>query len=75
MFQRLLLKKMLDKQLSHVPEEQREKFISMIEENPQFFQAIALRAQEYEKQGMDRMQAVAKALEEKKEEAERIFKK
>ncbi len=66
---------MLDKQMAHVPEQQREQFIAMIEENPQFFQDIALQAQAYEKQGMDRMQAVAKALEEKKDEAERIFKK
>ena len=66
---------MLDKHMAHVSQEQREQFIAMIEQHPEFFQDIAHMAQAYEQQGMDRMQAVAKALEEKKDEAERIFKK
>lgn len=73
MFQKFFAKKVLEKQLAGVPEEQKEKFISLMEKHPEFFQELALKAQEYEKEGMDRMQAVSKALEEKKEEAQRIF--
>ena len=45
MLKRLLLKKMLGKQLAEMPEEEQEKMLSMIEKNPELFQKMALEIQ------------------------------
>jgi hypothetical protein len=61
-----LMKAMLKKQMAHLPKEQQDFFINLIEKNPDFFTKIAKEAQEKIKGGMsqqDAMQAVMKAHE------------
>lgn len=57
MLKRLLLKKMLKKQLDGVPEEEQEKMFSMIEKNPELFQKMSIEIQEKIKEGKDQMTA------------------
>lgn len=57
MLKRLLLKKMLGKQLAGMPEEEQEKMLSMIEKNPELFQKMALEIQGKIKGGKDQMTA------------------
>jgi hypothetical protein len=62
-----LLKALMKKQLAHVPKEQQDFLINLIEKNPEFFMKIAQEAQEKIKGGMpqqDAMMAVMKAHEE-----------
>ncbi|MES2224056.1 MAG: hypothetical protein V4469_03960 [Patescibacteria group bacterium] len=64
MFKDFIMRKMLDRQLKDVPEDQKEKIMKLITEKPELFQKIALEAQEKMKQGksqMDAMMEVAKA--------------
>ncbi|MCI5108446.1 MAG: hypothetical protein MRY49_01200 [Candidatus Pacebacteria bacterium] len=51
------MKKMLDKQLKGVPEDQKEKIITAISKNPQLFQKIGKEVQEEMKAGKDQMQS------------------
>ncbi|MCH7597502.1 hypothetical protein IID27_00460 [Patescibacteria group bacterium] len=57
MLKRLLLKKMLGKQLAGMPEEEQEKMLSMIEKNPELFQKMAFEIQGKIKGGKDQMTA------------------
>lgn len=62
-----IMKAMLKKQMGHLPQEQQDFFLNLIEKNPDFFMKIAQEAQEKIKGGMpqhDAMQAVMKAHEE-----------
>lgn len=58
MVKEFFLRKMLEKQLSQVPADQREKLIAMVTKNPELFQKIAAEAQEKMKSGMDQMAAM-----------------
>lgn len=58
MIKEFFLRKMLEKQLSNVPADQREKLIAMVTKNPELFQKIAQEAQEKMKSGMDQMSAM-----------------
>lgn len=72
MFKDFLLRKMLKSQLKGVPEDQQEKMITMIKENPQLFQKIATEVQTRIKSGKDQMTAVKEVLEIYKDELGKI---
>jgi gas vesicle protein len=73
MFKNFILRKLLDKQLKDVPEEQKEKIMKLIEEKPELFQMIAMKAQEKMKQGKSQMDAVMEVVKENESELKGIL--
>lgn len=63
-----LMKKILASKLKGVPQADQDKLFSMIENNPDFFQKIALEVQEEMKKGKDQMEATMEVA--KRHEAE-----
>lgn len=57
MLKKMLMKKMLKKQMAGVPEAEQEKMMGMIEKNPDLFQKIAMEIQAEMKNGKDQMAA------------------
>ena len=73
MLKRLLLKKMLGKQLAGMPEEEQEKMLSMIEKNPELFQKMALEIQGKIKEGRDQMSATLEVSQKYQSELKRVM--
>ena len=70
-----LTKKMLEKQLKHMPEGQRKMFMRMFEENPELFEKIAKEVKEKKKGGQDEMLAVASVMRKYQPEMQALIKK
>ena len=68
-----LTRKMLDKQLKHLPKDQRELFIRMFEENPELFEKIAKEIKEKKKSGQDEMLAAAAVMRKYQSEMQQIM--
>ena len=68
------MKALLKKQLKGVPEADIDKFLAMVEKNPDFFKQVAVEAQEKMKAGMGQQEAVMAVLQGKKEEFQKIVK-
>jgi len=69
-FMRALLKK----QMKGVPDAEIDKFIAMVEKNPDFFKQVAVEAQEKMKSGMGQQEAVMAVLQNKQAELQKIIK-
>lgn len=70
-----LTKKMMERQLKNMPEEQRKLFIRMFEENPDLFEKIAKEVQEKKKSGQDEMLAAASVMRKYQSEIQGLLKK
>lgn len=57
MIKDFLMRKMLERQMKNVPKEEQEKMISMITQNPELFQKIAMEVKMKTDSGMDQMKA------------------
>lgn len=75
MLKEFFVKKMLEKQLSQIPAEERDKILAAIEENPEIFSKIGGVLQEKMKQGKDQMTAAMEVANEFKEELSKIMTK
>lgn len=73
MFKNFILRKLLDKQLKDVPEEQKEKIMKLIEEKPELFQMIATKAKAKMDQGKSQMDAVMEVVKEHQDELKGIL--
>jgi len=73
MFKNFLMKKMLKKQMAGVPEDQQEKIIKVVSENPELFQKIALEAQEKMKTGKDQMTAMMEVMQAHQDELKGVM--
>ena len=62
MLKNLLLKKMMKSQLKGVPEDQQEKILKVVTENPELFQKIALEIQAEMKNGKEQMTATMEVM-------------
>ena len=69
-FMRALLKK----QMKGVPDADIDKFLDMVEKNPDFFKQVAVEAQEKMKDGMGQQEAVMAVLQNKQAELQKIVK-
>ena len=74
MFKDFFLKKMLDSQLKNVPEEQRQKVIEMISQNPDFFNKIAEEVKKEVDAGKNQMSATMEVVQRHKSELEGLLK-
>jgi len=70
MFQQLLLKKMLEKQLGTLPNEDRERFIKLVTDNPELVQKMAVKMQDKIKNGKNQISAARDVFSEYKNEIE-----
>jgi hypothetical protein len=63
-----LLKKTLEAKLKDVPKEEQEKLLKIVQDNPEFFQKVALEIQERVKAGQDQMSAAMDVMQKHKDE-------
>jgi hypothetical protein len=63
-----LLRKTLEAKLKDVPKEEQEKMVKLVQDNPEFFQKVALEIQEKVKAGQDQMSAAMEVMEKYKGE-------
>lgn len=75
MFQNFLLKKMMEKQLSNVPADQREKILKAVTENPEFFEKIAQEIKAKMDAGQDQMAAAMSVMSQHQSELSQLLKK
>lgn len=68
----MVFRKMLQSKMKDVPEEQREQFFKMFEENPELFQKIAEEVQEEIKKGKDQMSATMEVIQRHQSELQKI---
>lgn len=73
MIKEIFLKKIIEKQLSNLPEEQRDKILKAIEENPEFFGKISKEIQEEIGKGKDQFSCVIEIMNKYKNEIKNIL--
>ena len=67
------MRAMLKKQMKDVPEADIEKFIAMVEKNPDFFKQVAVEAQAKIAGGMGQQEAVMAVLQDKQMELAQVM--
>ena len=70
-----VVRKMLERQMKHLPENQRNLFIKMFEENPKLFEKIAKEVKQKKKEGQDEMLAAAAVMRKYQSEMQSIMAK
>lgn len=73
MIKEFFMKQMLKAKLKHLPKEQQDKIISVIEKNPEFFENIAKKIDARVKQGKDQMAATMEVMREHQAELQKIM--
>ena len=72
-YMNFFMRALLKKQMKGVPEADIEKFIDMVEENPDFFKQVAEEAQIKMKAGMGQQEAVMAVLQSKQNELAKVM--
>ena len=67
-----LLRKMLESKMKDIPKEQRDKFIEVVEKNPDFFQKIAEEVQVEMENGKDQTTATMEVIQRYQSELQNI---
>ena len=73
MFKEFLMKKMIKSKMKDVPEEEQEKMMKLVMENPELFQKIGLEIQEKIKGGKDQMAATMEVMQSHQDELKKIL--
>ena len=73
MFKELLMKKLIQSKLGHIPQEEQDRIIGLVTKNPELFQKIALEIKTKVDSGMDQMKATMSVMEAHKEEMKKIM--
>lgn len=73
MIKDFLMKKMLKAKMKDVPEEEQEKMIKLVTENPDLFQKIALEIQTKTKEGKDQMAATMEVMKKYESELRQVM--
>lgn len=68
-----LARKMLERQMKNLPKEQQELMISVITENPEFFEGIAKEIKQKTKEGKSEMTATMEVMRKHQSELQRIM--
>ncbi len=74
MLKEYFLKKMLERNLSQVPQSERDRLVGMISQNPDFFAKLASSIQSKMTAGKEQMSAVREVMEENRAELSQLFK-
>jgi ribosomal protein L14E/L6E/L27E len=72
-FKNLMMKQMVKSQMKGVPQEQQDKIISAMEKNPQFFEDIAKKIEQKQKEGKDQMSAAMEVMRENQDELRKLM--
>lgn len=72
-FKNMMMKQMMKSQMKGIPEDQQEKIISMIENNPQFFEDIAKKIEQKIKEGKDQTSAAMEVMRENQAELRKMM--
>ena len=70
-----ITRKLIERQMKHLPEAQRELVIKMVEENPALFEEIAREVEEKKKQGQDEMLAAATVMKKYQPDMQKLMQK
>ena len=73
MFGGFLLKKMMERQLKHVPAAEQEKMIKLVSEHPELFTKIAQEVQDKMKGGKDQMAAMMEVMKSHEAELKKLL--
>lgn len=73
MLKNFLMKKMLQSKMKGVPQEQQEKILKVIEQNPEFFQKIASEIQAEMKAGKDQMSATMSVMQKYQSDLQKMM--
>ena len=68
-----LARKVLERQMKHLPEGQREMFMRMFEEDPKLFETIAKEIKEKKDQGQDEMLAAMSVMKKYQSEMQALM--
>ena len=72
-FKNMMMKQMLKSQMKGLPEDQQEKILKAIENNPEFFENIAKRIEQRIKEGKDQMSAAMEVMRENQDELRKMM--
>jgi hypothetical protein len=72
-FKNLLMKQMVKSQMKGVPPEQQEKILNAMEKNPKFFEDIAKKIEQKQKEGKSQMAASMEVMRENQDELRRLM--
>jgi hypothetical protein len=72
MFKNFIMKKMLQSQTKHLPKDQQDMILAMLEKNPQLFEKIAVEMQAEMKKGKGQLSAAMAVLPKYKKELEAL---
>jgi 2-oxo-4-hydroxy-4-carboxy--5-ureidoimidazoline (OHCU) decarboxylase len=75
MFKKFIMNKMMQRQLKDLPEDQREKMMNAMKENPDLFEKIALEVQSAVKAGRDQTTAALEVAQKYRKELAEILQK
>lgn len=75
MFKNFIMKKMLASQTKHLPKDQQEMILGMLEKDPKLFETIALEMQAEMKKGKGQLSAAMSVLPKYKDRLEALKKK
>lgn len=68
-----MMKKMMDRQLKGVPEDQKQMIMTAVEKNPDFFENIAKEIKQKTKEGKDQQAAAFEVMRKHQGELQRIM--
>ena len=72
-FKNIILKTALRSQLKGLPKDQQDKLLKAIEENPEFFENIAKKIEQKQKEGKDKTSATMEVMRENQNELRKIL--
>ncbi len=67
------MKQLLKSKMKDIPESEQEKILALLEKNPEFFTKLAEKVQSKVKNGQDQTSAVMEAINENKEELQKML--
>lgn len=73
MLKNFMMKQMLKSQMKDVPEEEQERILKMVSDNPQFFENIAAEIQKKQSEGKDQISAILEVMTVHKDELQKML--
>ena len=72
-FKNIILKTTLRSQLKGLPKDQQEKIVKAMENNPEFFESLAKKIEQKQKEGKDKTSATMEVMRENQNELRKII--
>ena len=72
-FKNMMMKQMIKSQMKGVPQEQQDKILAAVEKNPQFFEDIAKKIEQKQKEGKGQMEASMEVMRENQDQLRKLM--